>query len=299
MGLLCRVMEVSRSTYWAYRGGRTYQGTAKQQLFDERVKKMFGDHRRRLGSRRMVTELLKEHGIRVGRCAVRSSYRRQGLVAICPKPKRPWTTDSSHREPVSPNLLLEGNNEPFGSGEVFVGDITYLPLLGGGFAYLATVQDMFTKQLAGWSVSDTLEADFVVKALRKAIFKGMIRKNAIIHTDRGSQYVSNAYRNLLKQHGFRQSMSRKGNCYDNAQAESFFARFKIELLDGGKFDCLETAKTETFGYIEGYYNRRRPHSTLNNLTPDEFANDLPKAVLSTKSRFGSMSSNNPAQWAAI
>jgi len=269
--MLCRMMKVNRSAYYTYRNGKTYTITMWQELFDDRVKKMFENHRRRIGSRRMVTELFKAHGMRVGRCSVRSSYRRQDLVAIRPRSTKPWTTDSGHGLAVSPNLLLDSKNEPSGSGEVIVGDITYLPLLRGGFSYLAMFQDKFSKQLIGWTMSDTLKAEFVVTALKKAIFKGMIKKNAIIHTDRGSQYASNVYRSLLNQHGFRQSMSRKGNCYDNSQAESFFARLKIELLEGGKFDSHETARGEIFGYIEGYYNRRRPHSAINNMTPDEYA----------------------------
>ena len=106
-------------------------------------------------------------------------------------------------------------------------------------------QDKFTKQLVGFAVSKTLEAEMVVKALKKAIFKGMLKRDAIVHTDRGSQYVSGDYRKLFTKGGLRQSMSRKGNCYENAQAESFFARYKIELLEGGGFDSFETAKSET------------------------------------------------------
>jgi transposase InsO family protein len=212
----------------------------------------------------------------------------------------PWTTDSDHNLAISPNLLLDGKNKPSGAGEVIVGDITYLPLLTGKFTYLAMFQDMFTKQLVGWTVSDSLKAEIVVTALKKAIFKGMIKKNAIVHTDRGSQYASNVYRDLLKENDFRQSMSRKGNCYDNAQAESFFARLKIELLEGGKFDTTDTARTEIFSYIEGYYNRIRPHSAINNMAPDEFAEEFNKVTDLTETTLPAiMPTKIPPQQAAI
>lgn len=265
-------MKVNRSGYYAYRNGKTYRKTARQEKLDKRVKELFIEvHHRRIGSRRMVTELFDEYPMTVGRCAVRSSYRRQKLVAIKPKSAKPWTTDSDHGKLASPNLLEGGRNEPEGPGEVIVGDITYLPLPNGKFSYLSMFQDKYTKQIVGQSVSRTLKADFVVAALKKAIHKGQLKKTAIVHTDRGSQYVAENYRKLFTKDGLRQSMSRKGNCYDNAQAESFFARFKTELLEGGKFDCHETAKSETFSYIEGYYNNRRPHSAIGNMAPNEFA----------------------------
>lgn len=293
-------MKVSRSSYYAYRSSKTYRITDRQKKLDERVKDLFVSHWRRIGSKRMVTEYYKKHHERIGRCAVRRSYRRQSLVAIRPRSTMPWTTDSDHNLAISPNLLLDGKNKPSGAGEVIVGDITYLPLLTGKFTYLAMFQDMFTKQLVGWTVSDSLKAEIVVTALKKAIFKGMIKKNAIVHTDRGSQYASNVYRDLLKENDFRQSMSRKGNCYDNAQAESFFARLKIELLEGGKFDTTDTARTEIFSYIEGYYNRIRPHSAINNMAPDEFAEEFNKVTDLTETTLPAiMPTKIPPQQAAI
>ena len=304
-------MKVNRSGYYAYRSGKTYRKSVGQEKLDKRVKKMFIEvHHRRIGSRRMVTELFKEYGMRVGRCAVRSSYRRQKLVAIKPKSKKPWTTDSNHGQLASPNLLEKGKNKPEGPGEVIVGDITYLPLPNGRFSYLAMFQDMFTKQIVGQSVSRTLKADIVITALKKAIHKGMLKRAAIVHTDRGSQYVATEYRKLFNKDGLRQSMSRRGNCYDNAQAESFFARFKIELLEDGMFDCHETAKSESFGYIEGYYNNRRPHSSIGNMAPNKFAQWFEQqcsestGVSSFKVQnrvlaMPGLENNNPAQKAAI
>jgi transposase InsO family protein len=160
------------------------------------------------------------------------------------------------------------------AGAAVVGDITYLPLSNGRWCYLATFQDKLTRRIIGWEVAGQMTADLVVKALQMALRGGRICPNAIIHTDRGSQYVSDVYRNLLQAHALRQSMSGKGNCYDNAQAESFFSRFKAELVEGGVFESVEQARTETFSYIEGYYNRIRLHSSLGYLSPMEFEKQL-------------------------
>ena len=171
---------------------------------------------------------------------------------------------------ISPNLLLDGANKPDGRGTVIVGDITYLPLKSGKWCYLATFQDKLTKRIVGWKVAASMTADIVVDAMKKALANKRILSNAIIHTDRGSQYASNEYRQLLANNNLRQSMSRKANCYDNAQAESFFSRFKAELLEGGLFEDTGQARSETFSYIEGYYNRVRIHSSLGYKSPEEF-----------------------------
>lgn len=193
--------------------------------------------------------------------------RQQGLRAIQPRSFVPRTTVSDNRR-ASPNLLTSiSPNEP---KAVLVGDITYLPLLGGKWCYLASWQDKVSKRVAGWSISDRMTEDLVIGALDKAFERGFIAKDAIIHSDRGSQYASKAFRKLLSERGLRQSMSGKGNCYDNAQAESFWARLKTELLEGGAFRSVEEARIETFSYIDGYYNRIRRHSALGYRSPDEF-----------------------------
>ena len=135
-------------------------------------------------------------------------------------------------------------------------------------------QDKVTSRIIGWSLSVAMTAELVVSALKKAIRKGLIKVGAIIHSDRGSQYASNEFRLLLKQNGFRQSMSATGNCYDNAQAESFFSRFKTELIEDGVFEDIEQARSEIFSYIEGYYNRIRLHSSLGYKSPLEFEMEL-------------------------
>lgn len=230
------------------------------------VKNVFWDHKRRYGSRR-ISEELKSIGIKAGRYRVRSLMNKLGLRAIQPRSFVPRTTVSDNRR-ASPNLL--GSISPKVPKAVMVGDITYLPLLGGKWCYLASWQDKVSKRVTGWSISDRMTEDLVIGALDKAFERGFIAKDAIIHSDRGSQYASKAFRKLLSTRGLRQSMSGKGNCYDNAQAESFWARLKTELLEGGAFRSVEEARIETFSYIDGYYNRIRRHSALGYRSPDEF-----------------------------
>lgn len=208
--------------------------------------------------------------------------RREGLRAIQAKQFKPQTTDSKHGLPVCPNILQNGINAPAGKGEVFVGDITYLRLADGSFCYLACLQDKFTRRIVGWKVAERMTAQLVIDVFLQARRRGLIGKGAIIHTDQGSQYASVEYRRLLFINGFRQSMSRRGNCYDNAQAESFFSRFKAELVENGIFETVEDARSEAFGYIEGYYNRIRLHSGLNYQSPLEFEKQL-KLINKTRS----------------
>lgn len=200
--------------------------------------------------------------------------KEQGLVAINPKRFVPRTTDSNHGLIVSPNLLKEPGSEPLFWGEVVVGDITYIPLINGKWCYLAIWQDKMTRRIIGWELMERMTAELVVRALRKALRQGLIKRGAIIHTDRGSQYVSDEFRRLLSRFSLRQSMSGKGNCYDNAQAESFFSRFKVELVEDGVFEDLATARAEAFSYIEGYYNRIRMHSSLGYKSPINFERKL-------------------------
>ena len=230
------------------------------------VKKVFWEHKRRYGSRR-ISEELRSIGVKAGRYRVRSLMNELGLRAIQPRSFVPRTTVSDNRR-ASPNLLT--SISPTVPKAVLVGDITYLPLFGGTWCYLASWQDKVSKRVAGWSVSDRMTDSLVIGALNKAFERGLIAKDAIIHSDRGSQYASKAFRKLLSERGLRQSMSGKGNCYDNAQAESFWARLKTELLEGGAFRSVEEARIETFSYIEGYYNRIRRHSALGYLSPNEF-----------------------------
>lgn len=266
-------MKVSEDAFYAWGGGKTYCLSEKKRELAERVKEVFYLHRRRYGARRVAAEL-KAEGFEVGRKLAGSLLKKQGLTAIRAKRFVPKTTDAKHGFGFSANLLKDENNIPRGKGQVIVGDITYLPLKGGKFFYLATFQDKYTRRIVGWQVSERMTAQLVLDAFNRARQRRLIKRGAIIHTDRGSQYAAVEYRRLLYVNGFRQSMSGKGNCYDNAQAESFFSRFKAELIEGGVFESVEQAKSEIFSYIEGYYNRMRRHSSLGYLSPLEFEKQL-------------------------
>jgi len=261
-------MKVNRSAYYAYASRRTYQASSLKTSCAASVKECFWFHRRRYGTRRIAAEL------KIGRVTVRNVLRRENLRAIQAKSFKPQTTDSKHGLPVCANLLQDGANQPTGKGEVLVGDITYLRLRDGTFCYLACLQDKYTRRIVGWKVSERMTAQLVIDVFLQARRRGLVGKGAIIHTDQGSQYAAVEYRRLLYIGGFRQSMSRKGNCYDNAQAESFFSRFKAELVENGIFESVEDAKSEVFTYIEGYYNRIRLHSSLGYKSPMQFENEL-------------------------
>lgn len=266
-------MKVNRSAYYLYGKHKTYQ----RNDCAEAVKECFAVNRRRYGSRRIAASL------KIGRSTVQKVLRREGLRAIQPKRFKPQTTDSKHGLPVCPNLVQDAANVPRGKGEVFVGDITYLRLRNGGFCYLACLQDKFTRRIVGWKIAERMTAQLVIGVFLQARRRGLIGKGAIIHTDQGSQYAAVEYRRLLYINGFRQSMSRKGNCYDNAQAESFFSRFKAELVENGIFESVEDARSEAFSYIEGYYNRIRLHSALGYKSPLEFEKQLKNKIGSSES----------------
>jgi putative transposase len=268
-------MGVSRSAYHGYRHGTSHVVSARKAALGERVEAVFYRHRRRYGSRRIAVELRAE-GISAGRFVVRSQMKRLGMQAIRPKRFVPRTTHSRHGVGASPNLLLDGQNAPQKPREVIVGDSTYLPLRTGKWGYLASWQDKFTKRVVGWAVEARMTEELVIKAFEKAVAQGGVECGTIVHTDRGSQYVSTNFRALLADNSCRQSMSRRANCYDNVQAESFFSRYKAELLEGGVFEDVSQARGETFSYIEGYYNRMRRHSALGYKSPDEFEQEIKK-----------------------
>jgi putative transposase len=262
-------MRVSRGAYQAYQSGKSYVVSAERAVLGARVKAIFYRHRRRDGARRIVAEI-KAEGVSVGRFVVRAQMKRQGLRAIAPRSFVPRTTASRHTAQISPNLLLDEKNVARQPREVIVGDITYLPLQSGKWGYMASWQDKFTKRIVGWAVEARMTEELVVKAFEKAVAAGSVTAKTIVHTDRGSQSVSKSFRALLAASGCRQSMSRPGNCWDNAQAASLFSRYKAELLEGGAFESVKQARSETFSYIEGYYNRVRRHSGLGYSTPNEF-----------------------------
>lgn len=268
-------MEVSPSGYYAWRKRLSKPPKLKRKTLAQLVRNCYFENRRRYGVRR-ITASLKRSGVKIGKFQVRQIMKEEGLWAIQPKTFVPKTTDSRGVAP-APNLLKEIKLAECAARKVIIGDITYIPLQNGSWCYLAVWQDKVTRRIIGWSLASTMRAELVISALQKAIQKGLVVAGAIIHSDRGSQYASGGFRELLRTEGFRQSMSGKGNCYDNAQAESLFSRFKTELIEGGAFENLEQARSEIFSYIEGYYNRVRLHSSLGYQSPLEF-----EAKLKTK-----------------
>lgn len=269
---LCRSLGVSRSAYYAYANGESYVLKAEKTHIAEAVKRVFDFHERRYGWRR-IKEDLKDEGLEAGRHQIRHRMREQGLIAIQPKSFVPKTTQGRPGMGRSPNLLLEESNLPTAPGQVVVGDITYLPNKEKGhgkWLYLAVWMDLFSRRIPGWQIERHMEECLVQGALNKVI--GAVRpgKGLIVHSDGGGQYGSNGFRRLLKSHGYRQSMTRRDNHYDNAFAESLFSRFKAELLDGDVFYGLEDARLKSFGFIDGYYNTIRRHSSIGNISPLEF-----------------------------
>jgi putative transposase len=263
VAILCRALDVSRSGYYAWK-----ERPARQDQLAPQVEEVFWQNSRRYGSRRITAELREQTVI--GRHRVRRLMREQGLRAIQPRRFVPRTTDSRHGQRMSPNLLLEREIIVDRPRQVIVGDITYLPLQNGQWAYLATWMDLFSRKILGWQVASSMTAELVIEALKKAIIREHLPAGLIVHSDRGGQYVDAELRNLLKRQGFEQSMTRADETYDNAHAESLFSRYKTELLEDGAFCDLEQARSETFAYIEGYYNRTRRHSALGYLSPENF-----------------------------
>jgi putative transposase len=261
--ILCRQLGVSRSGYYAWK-----ERPESQDQLAPQVAEVFWRHSRRYGSRRITAELRDD--VVIGRHRVRRLMREQGLQAIQPRRFVPRTTDSRHGQQMSPNLLLERAITVDHPRQVIVSDITFLPLQNGEWAYLATWMDLFSRKIVGWQVAGSMTAELVIKALRQAILRERLPAGLIVHSDRGGQYVDMEFRRLLKQHGFEQSMSRSDETYDNVYAESLFSRYKAELLEGGAFAHVEEARSESFNFIEGYYNRIRRHSGLGYLSPENF-----------------------------
>ena len=258
---------IDRSSY--YRSLKPRAGDSEEILSGGLILEVFSRHARRYGSRRIEAEL-KAEGVGISRHRIRRLMREQGLKAIQPKQFVPKTTNSRHTLGYSENLLLGMKLPPESPNKVIVGDITYLPLQGGGFAYLATWADLFSRMVVGWQVEEHMQESLILAAFEKALRRRGQLTAAIVHSDRGGQYAGGDFRSLLKAAGCRQSMSRAGESYDNAYAESLFSRYKAELLEGGRFKDVEEARLETFNYIEGYYNRVRRHSSLGYVSPEEY-----------------------------
>ena len=227
----------------------------------------FSWHSARYGTRRLRAELHAQ-GHRVGRWRIRRALAAAGLRAQPPRSFVPRTTDSDPQVRAAPNLLL-GQPAPTAPNQVWVGDITYLPKQGGGWRYLATWLDRYSRKVVGWDLRETMPEGLVSEALRRALAVRQPPAGLIIHSDQGSQYAATNFKAILARHQAVQSMSRRGNCYDNAHAESFWSRPKTELLDGGSFRHLGEARLEISHFL-AYYNAERRHSALGYFAPNHF-----------------------------
>jgi len=238
---------------------------------EQKVIDTFRDHKHRYGSRR-ISKAIEHTGEKLSRYKAGKVLRKFGLKAIQPRSFVPKTTNSRHRYTISPNLLQD-RVLPKQPNEVWVGDITYIALAGGHWAYLAVWMDLFSRKIIGWQLEDHMKEALVTHALKKSLHCRTISKGLIIDSDRGGQYGGNSFRKMIDDNNMLQSMSGADNPYDNAFMESCFSRFKAELVQDGIFETIEDARTEIFEYIEMYYNTTRLHSSLNYQSPCNYEKD--------------------------
>lgn len=261
---MCRVLRVSRSGFYEWRRRRDKSDPRRQYLI-ERVQAIHERKRGSYGSRRMSLALRRE-GYAVGRYQARRLMREAG-VACRQRRRHRATTHSGHGQPLAPNHL-QRQFEVEAANRVWCADITAIWTLEG-WLYLAAVLDLYDRQVVGWAMAEHMRADLVCAALEMALGRRRPARGLLHHSDRGSQYASHEYRQVLERHGLIASMSRKANCWDNSVMERFFGSLKSEWTDTQRYRSLEQARRDVIHYIELEYNSDRFHSTLGNLTPRE------------------------------
>lgn len=263
--LMCRALGLSRSGNHAFETRGPSKRDLEQQKLDVAAAAIFAEEEGRYGAPRVEKEL-RRRGTRTSRKRVARSLARQGLIA---RQRRRWrsTTDSSHREPVAPNLLARDFTAE-APDKVWVADTTYLPVIGG-FIFLVVIIDLFSRKVVGWQLGDHLDAELSGEALRKALARRCPAPGLLFHSDRGIEFAAKSFRALLVQAGALQSMSRKGNCWDNAPAESFFSTLEFEMVPGSAWRTAADGEHEMFTFIESYYNARRLHSQNDYNSPNE------------------------------
>jgi len=267
--LLCQVLGVPASGYYAWQQTQQQAVTHEAPAWETVLVKVFGHHQRRYGTRRLQVALRRK-GYHVGRQRLRAAMRRRGLHALQPKAFTPRTTDSTHGLRCAPNRLPD-QPKPTQANRVWVSDITCLPLASGDWAYLCAFQDVASKQVVGWQVGATMPEELVTTALQRAFWAQSPPAGLLVHSDRGGQYCGNAYRALLHDQGAVRSQSRRGDCYDNAQAESLWSRLKTEVLELRErpvFADLADAQASVATYFD-YYNHERLHSSIGYQIPHE------------------------------
>jgi len=264
--IMCDVLEVSRAGYYAWRSRPESTRSAENRELLADIQQIHSDNRGRYGSPRVHVEL-KAQGHNASRGRVERLMHRHGIRAVMARPRRVRTTDSRHDHPIAPNLI-ERDFVAAAPNQTWLADITYIDT-DQGWLYLAAVMDLYSRKIVGWAMQDHMRAELPLTALRMAISAQRPDAGLIHHSDRGVQYASSDYRSSVKSAGFRASMSRKADCYDNAPMESFFHTLKTELVHHQHYATKEQAKNDIFAYIEGYYNRTRRHSAIGYISPIE------------------------------
>lgn len=263
---MCSVLGVSKSGYYDWFERPESSREQENQKLIEKIRETHKASRGCYGSIRVFRKLKKD-GRRCGKNRVARLMRKEGIKS---KRRRKFraTTNSRHSFPVAPNLL-ERNFDVDAPNKVWASDITYIPT-DEGWLYLATVMDLSSKRIVGWSMDNQITRKLAIDALEMAIHQRKPQSGLIHHSDRGSQYASSDYQDLLNANGIRCSMSRKGDCWDNAVMESFYSTLKMELTHHCSYRSRDEARREIFEYIEVFYNRQRMHSSLDYLTPTEY-----------------------------
>src|ERR1700685_2239273 len=264
--IMCDVLGVSPAGYYAWRARpESPRAAANRELVDE-IKRVHRETNGRYGSPRVHAEL-RAQGRGASRGRIERLMRRHGIRAIMARPRRVRTPDSRHDFPTAAHLL-ERNFIAAAPNRIWLADITYVET-DQGWLYLATVMDLYSRKIVGWAMADHLRAELPLAALAMAVATQRPGAGLIHHSDRGVQYASAEYRKMMQSAGFRASMSRRANCYDNAPMESFFHTLKTELVHHQHYATREDARRDIFAYIEGFYNRTRRHSAIGYLSPIE------------------------------
>jgi putative transposase len=264
--LLCRTLGVSRAGFYAWQTRPPARRTRADDRLGLEIAAIHAESRQRYGSPRIHAELV-DRGCHTSRKRVARLMRARGLAARRRRRFR-VTTQSRHRFPIAPNVLARQFDRAV-PDQAWVTDITYIAT-GEGWLYLAVILDLCSRVAVGWAISERITDDLTLEALGMALARRRPPQGLLHHSDRGSQYASGDYRRTLAQHGIICSMSRRGNCWDNAIAESFFATLKVELVHDATWDTRAAARTELFEYIELFYNGQRRHSALGYLSPRVF-----------------------------
>ena len=278
--LSCRALAVSRSGFYAWKERPECERSKENRMLSEKMQQIFDESRGTYGAPRL-TNRLREAGHDCSQVRVARLMREAGLSGVAKKRYRVKTTDSDHELPIAERVFQveEPDTHPTRPNEVWAGDITYVPT-DEGWLYLTIQLDVFTRKVVGYAMTDHLRTEAILAALQMAIGNQRLdpKKTLVSHSDRGCQYASESYREKLKAVGITPSMSRRGNCYDNAYAESFFHTLKVELVHRRRFKTRQEAMAAIFEYIEVWYNRRRIHSALGYRSPMEYERAALKAA---------------------